>query len=337
MAKKQADIIAASAEHSMKVLRGIENDDIEGLVDGFKAAQAEIDGRLQGAFSEMTASGWNMADMANGGRDQKLFDEISRILGDLNVKTNDQITNAAAKQFENALAHASYAIDQATPPTIPAKVPVIPMDNVKALVNTPYEGAMFSQRIGMVSDAMAMDIRNGLLQSMIQGEDMRSASKRVADVLGSASRTDPRSHMARAEAIARTEIMRSQNLGRDASYRANEDVLEKEDEWVATADGRLCPWCLRRDGMTTAEIAKAPSGKDPFGKKNKPPLHTHCRCTLAPQVKTWKDLIGMDMPEQYDDTDRAMRDDEGKWKFVDKESYDDWKKRRGADLGVTVN
>ena len=227
-----------------------------------------------------------------------------------------------------------YLVDQATPPNITANLKMLPIGSVQAIVNTPFQGAMFSQRYGLISDQMSADIRGALTQSMINGESMDDAAARVQGVMGDPENGGVGGYQDRALTIARTEIMRAQNLGAwDSFENQNKDLMADEPDWFATADDRLCPKCYARDGKTKAEWLKSSlSGK--YGKSFTMPLHPRCRCRWMPRLKTWKQL-GVDLPEDLPDDARSLRNAEGKWEQVPVQTFDAWKAQRGIQLGVT--
>ena len=78
----------------------------------------------------------------------------------------------------------------------------------------------------------------------------------------------------RAEAIARTEVNRAQNNAAKANYKANGlDFFQL----IATADGRLCPYCGDRNGgVYRLEDLQVP-------------IHIFCRCYAAPFSPQWED------------------------------------------------
>lgn len=315
----------------MRVLRGVENEDIAGLHNAYQAAQDDILAAVQRAFPGET---WTLQEM-EGQRAQALLAQINGRLRGLAGEVTDELEAALTTQLKGAMAWTTYALDQATPPTIKPQLPILPEEAIRALVNSPFQGAMFSQRIGIITDEMADGIKSELLQSMIQGEGMADAALRLTDLIGATTdELTDEGYTYRALRIARTEIMRAQNTGRASTYEKNGDLMEDSPEWVATADDRLCEWCLRRDGMSLDEIEQGDGGEDPWGNSTDLPLHPNCRCTIVPRLKTWRDL-GIDMPEEYDDDERAMRDpDDGTWKFVPKETYDEWKDTRAGELAA---
>ena len=329
----QAEVIDKVTDHSRRVLRGFENESVKGLAQSYRMAADQIEGRLAVVMKEFPGGKWNLQTMTTTGRDRRLFNEINQILGGLIDDTNGRIEIGALKQIDDAGNMTAYALDQASPPNILVKIPTISRINAQALLNQPYEGAMFSQRIGIITDQMAGDIRGQLMQSMINGESMAKAAIRVSNVIGTKNLTNPTNYLARAKVIARTEIMRAQNLGRAVTFEDNADLVEAL-VWVATGDGRLCPYCLRRDGLTREQITDASSAGDPWGNKAEPPLHPNCRCTFSPKMKTWKELgIDIEDTDRDDDNWRVIKDPEtGQYNTVSVETFDKWKERRAADI-----
>lgn len=338
MAKTQRQVIEDAVAHSMRVLRGVENDDLQAMAIEYYNAQLGVIEKIRQAFPGET---WTLEQM-QGDRSAQLFQQIQAQLNQLHDRLNLDTEDATFRQLAGSRTMTTYLLDQATPPNILAQMPYIPEQALRALINTPFQGAMFSQRYGNITDQMASDIRGALFQSMVNGESMDDAAGRIEDLMGATDDADSLGGYAdRSLTIARTEIMRAQNLGRWSVYDSNSDIMAGEPEWFATPDDRLCPWCMRREGLSPAEIAAAAvptvRGKpDPFGTSAAMPLHPRCRCTWIPRLKTWKDLLGLDMPEGFDDGARGVRDADGNWVTAKVEDFEDWRQRRGAELGVAA-
>lgn len=284
MAETQREVIDRITAYSTRVLRGMENEDLRGMAGLYRQAQQNIISMVNNTFPGDT---WSLEQMQQ--RSADLFNMIQQELNILNERMINGLEKSAVDQLRAAIEWGTYNLDQATPPNIEADLPPLPLENIKALVNTPFEGAMFSQRYGLITDQMAADVRGTLMQSMINGEGMLDAAQRISDVMGADSVISS-GYADRALAIARTEIMRAQNLGRLSVFDSNTDLMTGDSattgsEWVATADDRLCEWCLRRDGLSPEEIEESDPGEDPWGNSTNAPLHPRCRCTFVPRLK----------------------------------------------------
>ncbi len=83
----------------------------------------------------------------------------------------------------------------------------------------------------------------------------------------------------RTETIARTEIMRAQNLGQRAAW--NDAVAkghigaQSSKVWIVALDDRLCPLCEGQSGEVV------PLDGVFSGGVSEPPLHPRCRCTVG--------------------------------------------------------
>jgi len=94
---------------------------------------------------------------------------------------------------------------------------------------------------------------------------------------------------AKAEQIARTEILKASNKGWLEGARQSGVVEGKQ--WLAYVDQRCCPECTSMDGVTMALDSgfKAKGGEELFDYTGDalqhPPLHVSCRCTLVAIVK----------------------------------------------------
>lgn len=117
---------------------------------------------------------------------------------------------------------------------------------------------------------------------------------------------------ARAETIARTEMLDASNAGSYAAYEASGIV--EEIRWVAQLDDRVCPICEELDDTVVALGEKFCTPEDPFGMPGegveevaeRPPAHPDCRCTTV--VHTFRDFsevleeMKSQMPPDYSDT-----------------------------------
>jgi hypothetical protein len=116
-----------------------------------------------------------------------------------------------------------------------------------------------------------------LLEQAFEGDyDVDDLTSEITDLIGDD---------ARAETIARTEVMTASNRGQQEAWSQAEDAgLLTGDEkqvWIVTPDDRLCPICEPLEGETaplggTFRV----EGDDIDG----PPAHPRCRCTIGLQA-----------------------------------------------------
>lgn len=126
-------------------------------------------------------------------------------------------------------------------------------------------------------------------------ENMIESGMSPLKVNAQISRARDRMLRFRAMMIARTETMRSVNMGqqalwlaaRDAGLIAGQVVLRR---WIVTPDDRLCPFCRPMDGQLVGLEERFRSGQVPrvdgsgfrsFPDVLTPPLHPLCRCTMS--------------------------------------------------------
>lgn len=121
----------------------------------------------------------------------------------------------------------------------------------------------------------AQQISDRILQGQIAGEPVADLAAAVADL--AKHRT-----MRQAEAIVRTATNHVGNQARAEVYRANADII-REEQIVATLDGRTTPVCRSRDGE------RYPVGQGPV-----PPLHYNCRTVRVPVLDSRFAALGRD-------------------------------------------
>lgn len=109
------------------------------------------------------------------------------------------------------------------------------------------------------------------------------------------NRYHDRVHRRRTETIARTEILRAANEGRNAAWQQGVDegwinAGNWDKRWSTELDGRQCDVCGPLDEMTVGFNDEFPEGD--------PPIHPNCRCDVL--------LV----PKPIDDDIAAMTDEE---------------------------
>ena len=187
--------------------------------------------------------------------------------------------------YKRGLYGRAWALDMATGADMVIGMPqLLPNEAIRAMLISPYYGKPWHAELGYSFDEYIARIKTSLTQSLIQGEGMAAAQRRLKNELGivtdrrrgkvgSPERKAFRRSFYRTALIARTEIMRASNLGALAIYEQNQDILQGW-EWVATRGERTCDFCAGEDG----KVHKFGSSKIP------PPMGSHpgCRCSPVP-------------------------------------------------------
>lgn len=265
-----------------------ENGMIRDMVAPFRNAKAEIMTKI--ADLEDYGQGWTLQyrlDRLNA----RLYeiDTILKHANDGGIATVSEYLNefgTAEKEFYEGLLGSRFG-------TIGIGIDRLPIEQIYEIVNTPIGGAMYHERmVKRYADAM-FDVKTNLTQSIMQGEDMGKAARRLFGLGKDLGGTIGNRLMQQSEVIARTEIQRVSNEVSHRIYKENQDVL-KGEQFLATLDHKTCIACGNLDGRVFY------FGRGGTPDEAVPPIHPSCRCVLVPITKTWEEL-GVDKKIQEPD------------------------------------
>lgn len=245
------------------------------LIDLFRRASKDIEARVAQEFAQAGVEQWDLQTMRRTGRDLALFRDIQARIGALGAQADARLEAAMTGHFKRSWLQSAWKLDELTPPHISVMTDLLPDGEILALVKRPFEGANFSQRLGIITDDMAHDIQRGLTRSMISGESWLQAARRIRGEMG----TRGRKAAWRAEMIARTEITRAQEMANYEFTQANEDVIEKV-VWMAHPGA--CPICRKLNGRVLKDASDYPPALS----------HPACTCDAVPVPRSWEDLAG---------------------------------------------
>jgi SPP1 gp7 family putative phage head morphogenesis protein len=206
---------------------------------------------------------------------QDVLAQMEREMDALYRQVFGRTMDASERAFLQGAAGSTWALDVGTNPDVRVIWPLLPAEAVRAAVLAPYQGTPWHEDLGYNFEEYKARIKRSITQSMIQGEGMAKAQRRLRDELG--IQTDRRKgfkrNFYRTLLIARNEIMRASNLGALAVYEQNRDILSSW-EWSATMDRATCPICGGLDGKRFRFDSGQPQ----------PPTGSHpgCRCTILP-------------------------------------------------------
>ena len=144
---------------------------------------------------------------------------------------------------------------------------IVSRDKIKAVLDRPWSGANFSQRIWSNTDKLAQTVKQEIVNGMIQGINLQTMAKRVSERFETAKKND-------VERLLRTEVNYTLNQATLDGYK--EAGIEKY-EFSATLDSRTSQICSELHGEVF-EIKKIAVGL------NYPPMHPRCRSTTIPII-----------------------------------------------------
>lgn len=148
--------------------------------------------------------------------------------------------------------------------------PVINREAIKTIIEYPYAGKMFSDRIWDNKDALVKHIKQNLTAGIIRGDSIQKMSRQL--------KKDLNVLYYQAERLVRTETNYAMNQGHLKGY-ADSGVVEKY-EFLAAIDSRTSKLCKNQNGKVY-KLGEATVGV------NYPPVHCNCRSTVIPVLEDW--------------------------------------------------
>ena len=145
--------------------------------------------------------------------------------------------------------------------------PIVSRDKIKTVLDKPWSGANFSQRLWSNTDKLAETVKQEIVNGMIQGINLKTMTKRVSERFETAKKND-------IERLLRTEVNYVLNQATLDGYK--EAGIEKY-EFSATLDSRTSQICSELHG-NIFEIKNIAVGL------NYPPMHPRCRSTTVPII-----------------------------------------------------
>lgn len=130
-----------------------------------------------------------------------------------------------------------------------------------AIVNASFHNAKFSDRIWMYQDLMKADLSKLLESGLIQGKNPRALARELKKTFNTSTFN--------AERLMRTELARVQTEAQKQSF-----IRNGFDEYEFIVNSGCCPICQALDGKHF-KVEKMMPGE------NAPPIHPHCRCSVA--------------------------------------------------------
>ena len=143
---------------------------------------------------------------------------------------------------------------------------VLPNKVLRRLLNQPWSGANFSERIWGNAEILGKVLKQEIIQSFIQGISVKDLSDRIQNRF----ETDRKN----TERLVRTELNHALNETTKLSY---EEAEIEEYEYLAEIDSRTSDICRELNGQKFKM-------KDAKAGVNYPPMHPYCRSTTVPVI-----------------------------------------------------
>lgn len=235
------------------------------LVSIYSQCQKEILADVSETLAKVKKAGgeWSYANQSALTRSRGLFEQINKELVKLGKTEQtyfrENLTNIYTDQFLRSI----YTLGQTQPLQMNGSFNMLNPRLVEAALDYPWSGAMFSDRLWLDKDRLGRNLRIGLTQSMILGEDMDKITDRIQANIDTSRYNAMR--------IARTETKRVTYVSQVAAWK--EQGIKKVRYMAANngGDSRTCDLC------------RADSGKEyALGEEPTLPRHPNCRCWYVP-------------------------------------------------------
>lgn len=236
------------------------------LASIYGSCQKEILGNVAETIAKVKKAGgeWSYANQSALTRSRGLFEQINKELIKLGKQENTVFRTNLQNIYTDQFLRTVYTLGQTQ--TVKSSFNMLNPRLIQDTLDYPWSGAMFSDRLWLDKDRLGRNLRVGLTQSMILGEDM----DRIADRVGANINTSKYNAMR----VARTETKRVTYSSQAAAF---EDQNVGEVRYMAAnngGDSRTCNLC-REDHGKVYKLGEEPSL----------PRHPNCRCWYIPVVK----------------------------------------------------
>ena len=187
------------------------------------------------------------------------------------------------------------------------------------VISKPFQGKLLKEWVEDLSDSRRKLIRDAVRMGMVEGQTVDQIAKRIRGTRALQYKDGLMEINRRgAQAMVRTAVNHTATAARDLTYAKNQDVI-KAVQWISTLDHRTTPICKALDGKTF-----------PVDEGPRPPAHINCRSTIAPVVKSWREL-GFDIDEAPEST-RASFDGQ----VPESTTYNEWLKGQTPEFQDSI-
>lgn len=228
----------------------------------YAQCQKEILADVAETVSKVKKAGgeWSYANQSALTRSRGLFEQINKELVKLGKAENTLFRKDLSNIYTDQFLRTVYTLGQTQ--NVSSNFNLLNPRLIQDTLDYPWSGAMFSDRLWLDKDRLGNNLRIGLTQSMILGEDM----DKIADRIGANINTSRYNAMR----IARTETKRVTYVSQVAAWK-EQNIKEVRYMAANHADAQTCDLCRADNGK-----------KFILGEEPTLPRHPNCRCWYVP-------------------------------------------------------
>lgn len=257
MPKKIPDIV----ERYDRLLNSLELDAVRLFNQALAASYVNLEKRLADIYPKLE----EMGSLTSTRRSLLLMEELKAVA----ILIDPEMVKPLEQEFADILGQSIETGQRQAAELVEA---IVSEDFLKSTAGVPLEAAAFAardsvKRLSRHSEDFANRATALVAQGLIQGHGVAKIRTALRRELGTTK--------AKAETIARTEVLAANNTAATETYRANGIGYVQV---IATADDRSCALCAARN-QNVYEIDKISV-----------PFHPRCRCFLMPWSPTWQRL-----------------------------------------------
>lgn len=248
----------------------------------FKQTAIKVEGDVFQVFNSLGKDEWDLASVRRVGRDKQLIDQINDRIRALGGEVNGKLSDDLLDGFKAQWVDSAHQLDVLTPDSVNVAFGLVPDTQIAAMLDEPWAGAHFSDRLGVITSEMQAQVKHALLRSMMAQDSWQDTARAIRKLMG----TEGAGAVWRAEMVARTELRHAQELANEQFAAENADVIA-DTVWVASP--AACDECKDKHGKSVDEVGRPPEDS-----------HPNCDCGTMNIPKSWAKLAKDD--EEFDDS-----------------------------------
>lgn len=271
-----------------------------------RQSKADADMVRRVAAGEMTADelrAWRRSRAADATWYSQMVAELAREMARCDERAADIVNGATPQVFADNANFGAFQVERAA--KVDTSFTLVDADTVAVLARDHPDLLPRVRPKPSKSEVWARrKITSAITQSVLQGESVPAASKRLRSVVDMDERAATRA--------ARTALTGAENAGRVSSYdRARGMGIDVRARWMATLDSRTRDSHRQLDGEVVGDDGKFSNGLRYPGDPEGPAAEVwNCRCTLAASIPGHDAFEGRDahgLETSYEDW-KAGRD-----------------------------